>query len=214
MAIDQELLRFVRDALAQGISRAQVEDALVRAGWEQGQVRSALAAFAELDFPVPVPRPKAYLSAREAFLYLVLFTTLYISAFNLGSLIFQLINRAFPDPVLSGADESIRQTIRWSISALIVAFPIFLYVSRLIDRAVRVDPGKRSSKVRKWLTYLTLFIAACVLIGDFIGLVNSLLGGELTVRFVLKALTVGAIAGTIFGYYLWDLRMEEKEAKA
>ena len=36
---------------------------------------------------------------------------------------------------------------------------------------------------------------ASVLIGDFISLVYSLLGGELTTRFVLKVLVVGAIAG-------------------
>jgi hypothetical protein len=30
----------------------------------------------------------------------------------------------------------------------------------------------------------------------------------------LKALTVGAIAGTIFWYYLSDLRADEKEVKA
>jgi hypothetical protein len=38
-----------------------------------------------------------------------------------------------------------------------------------------------------------------------------LLGGELTIRFFLKVLTIAVIAGTIFGYYLWDLRREEEE---
>jgi len=63
-------------------------------------VGSALAGFADLDFPVPVPRPKPSLSARDAFLYLLLFTALYISAFSLGGLIFQLIDGAYPDPLL------------------------------------------------------------------------------------------------------------------
>jgi hypothetical protein len=30
---------------------------------------------------------------------------------------------------------------------------------------------------------------------------------------VLKALTVGVLAGTAFGYYLWDLKGEEEEPK-
>ena len=90
MPADAELQIFVRDALSRGLSRAQIEDALLRAGWGSDQVQSALAAFAEIDFPVPVPTPKPYLSAREAFLYLLLFSTLYISAFNLGNLVFQL----------------------------------------------------------------------------------------------------------------------------
>ena len=36
--------------------------------------------------------------------------------------------------------------------------------------------------------------------------------GDLSLRFVLKVLVVGVIAGTVFGYYLWDLRQEEVEA--
>jgi hypothetical protein len=68
--------------------------------------------------------------------------------------------------------------------------------------------------VRRWLTYLTLFIAACVLIGDFVSLVYNVLGGELTVRFVLKVLTVGIIAGTVFWYYLSELRLDERDPRA
>ena len=71
---------------------------------------------------------------------------------------------------------------------------------------------KKSSKIRKWLTYITLFITAGVIIGDLITLIFNLLGGELTLRFILKVLTVLLIAGIIFGYYLWDLKKEEKEA--
>ncbi len=32
MAINEELLKFVRDALARGLSRPQIEDALLKAG--------------------------------------------------------------------------------------------------------------------------------------------------------------------------------------
>jgi hypothetical protein len=45
-----------------------------------------------------------------------------------------------------------------------------------------------------------------VVAGDLIAVINSFLGGELTVRFVLKALTVLVIAGGIFGFYLSDIR--------
>ena len=38
-----------------------------------------------------------------------------------------------------------------------------------------------------------------------------LLGGELSLRFVLKVLVVGVIAGGVFGYYLGELRREERE---
>jgi hypothetical protein len=82
-------------------------------------------------------------------------------------------------------------------------------LSGLDARSTQRDPGKRRSHVRRWLTYLTLFLAASVLIGDVITVVYNLLDGEITTRFVLKVVTIGSIAGTIFGYYLTDLRLED-----
>jgi len=211
MAVTEDLFTFVRDALARGLSRVDIERALVAAGWEVPEVRAALAGYADVDFPVPVPRPRPTLSARDAFLYLLLFTTLYISAYHVGSLIFELIARVFPDPVATTAGVTAHASarIRWSIASLLVASPVFLYLSALTGRLVRLDPAKRGSAVRRWLTYLTLFLAASTVIGDLIALFYSLLSGELTIRFVLEVLTVGGIAGAVFGYYLHGLRQDE-----
>ena len=102
-------------------------------------------------------------------------------------------------------------SIRWAVSSLVIAFPIFLFVSSYVGKQLSQNPVKRLSPVRRWLTYLTLFIAAGALIGDLTTLVYNVLGGELTTRFLLKILVVAVIAGTVFGYYLWDLRREETE---
>jgi hypothetical protein len=212
MAAEEDLTQFVREALAQGQSRAQIEAVLGQAGWRPEQVRRALHAFADVPFPVPVPRPRPYLSAREAFLYLVLFTALYISAYNLGALAFHFIERAFPDAAAGAPDsDARRQAIRWAVANLLVSFPLFLALSVSRERALAKDPTRRGSRVRKWLTYLTLFLGAGVLLGDLIALVNGVLSGDLTTRFVLKVAVVAAIAGTAFGYYLGDLRQDERE---
>lgn len=211
MAGTQELDQFVRDALLKGCSRESIEQVLSQAGWTQEQVRSALAAYAEVAFAIPVPRPRAYLSAKEAFLYLVMFTTLYISTYYFGRLLFELINRHFQDMAMPYGSWS-TGSIRWSVAAIIIAFPIFLMLSTIIGRELSRQAIKRQSPVRRWLSYMTLFFAASVLIGDLIALVNSLLGGETTLRFTLKVVVVGAIAGTVFGYYLRDLRRDESEA--
>jgi hypothetical protein len=209
--VNEELTNFVKEGLARGVPRADLEAALVGAGWTAADVRTALAGFADGPSGIPVPRPRPNLSARDAFVYLVLFSTLYVVAFNLGSLLFDLINRWIPDPAFTTFPaQSLGAAIRWSVSALIVATPVFFYVSSLTEREVRHDPGKRLSKVRRWLTYMTLFVAACVLTGDVTSLVYHLLGGELTIRFVLKSLVVAAIAGTVYVYYLADLRKDEK----
>jgi hypothetical protein len=209
----QDLELFVRDALAKGASRTSIEAVLGTAGWPPEQVRSALSVYADVAFAVPVPRPRPYLSAREAFQYLLLFAMLYVSAYHLGSLLFDLVNHAWPDPA-DGAYAAGRlgDSMRFSVASLVIAFPVFLFVARRLGLELARNPVKRLSAVRRWLTYVTLFIAAAVLVGDMIALVYNLLGGGMTLRFVAKVLVVGVIAGGIFGYYLFDLRREEHEA--
>lgn len=209
----QDLDLFVREALAKGESRESIERVLTAAGWPPEHARGALAVYADLPFVVPVPRPRPYLSAREAFFYLLLFSALYLAAYHLGSLLFDLITRALPDP----ADNEYRverlgESIRWSIASVMIAFPVYLFLANHLGKELARSPVKRLSPVRRWLTYLTLFIAGTVLMGDMITLVNGVLAGELTLRFLLKVVVAAAIAGSIFGYYLWDLRREEKES--
>lgn len=205
-----DLENFVRSGLQQGLPRNEIEAAMLSAGWTPDQARNALGAFADVAFAVPVPRPRPYLSAREAFLYLVLFTALYLSAYHLGSLTFELINRAFPDPTARDAYSAWGNTLRFSASALIVGFPLFVFMSTHINRMIELDPVKRLSAVRRQLTYLTLFFAVIILTGDLVTLIYNVLGGEITIRFLLKVSTVAIIAGSIFGYYLSDLRREER----
>ena len=167
-----------------------------------------MAAYAEVDFVVPVPRPRAQVSAREAFLYLVMFAALYLCAWHFGSLLFQFVHLAFPDDLMEPIDY-VYQRIRWSTSALVVGFPVFLYLAWRNHREMAADPARRGSAVRRWLTHLTLALAAFVVLGDVIALVYGLLSGELTVRFVLKAAIVGVIAGAIFGYYFASVRGDD-----
>jgi hypothetical protein len=212
MAVEKELSEFVRSALAAGAPRAEIAQALAQAGWRNEQVQRALADYAEVAFPVPVPRPRPYLSAREAFLYLVLFATLYDSAMSLGGLFYTFIERAFPDASHPAQSlTAFRDGVRLAVAQLVVAFPVFLALTLSLRRSIARDPNRRASRVRKWLTYLTLFLGACVLIGDVATLLYRLLGGELTTRFSLKVVVVGAIAGTIFAWYLHDLRGDEAE---
>lgn len=211
--MSDELQRFVREALGRGIAREAIRDQLLKAGWRADEVEAALRAYAESDFPVPVPRRRPYLNAREAFLYLVLFATLYTSAFNTGQVLFALIERVLPDAVQRAYDwRRFGDWIRSATAGIIIAFPIYLLLSRVIGREVAREPEKRGSAIRKWLTYITLFIAALVLIGDLTVLVTRVLGGELAPRFLLKVLVVFLIAATVFGHYLGDLRREEQQA--
>lgn len=206
--MSSELILFVKESLQKGQSRASITEALLSAGWQEQEITKALRSFAQVDFPVPVPRKKPYLAAREAFLYLVSFITLYITAFSFGVLVFSFIDMWLPDPLRQYAVLSVSTN---AIASLIVAFPLFLFLTRALSRSAAKDPERRESLVKKWLTYLTLVVAAAVLIGDLIAVLSNLLGGELTARFFLKAATVFLIAGAIFGFYLTNLQKEEKE---
>ena len=204
----QELLDFVEKALSRNIQKEKIESILLQAGWPKDQVDNVLDSFADLDFPIPVPKPRYAHTARETFMYLLMFTALFIFAINLGSALFYLIEKALPDDPTYGPHVS---QIRWAVSLMIVSLPIFVFVSRRINRGVLEIPEKRRSKIRRWLTYLTLFIAASVIIGDSASLIYNFLSGELTLRFILKVLTIGAISGIAFSYYLQQLRRDEQE---
>lgn len=208
--MSNELHTFVEKALEKGQGRNEIQKILIEAGWQEEEVKKALSAFAEVQFPVPVPRPKPYLQAREAFIYLISFITLYITAFSFSALLFAFIDKAFPDQ-LSFGKTFYSSGLRTAIASIIVAFPLYLFLMWQLSKAAIRDPERRKSMVRKWLTYLTLVIAAAIIIGDLIAILANLLGGEISARFILKALTILTITGSIFGYYLWDLQKEEKE---
>lgn len=209
--VDRTLAEFVKDALGRGSSRADIENALGQAGWHADQIRAALAGYADVAFPTPVPLPKPYVSAREAFLYLVLFILLGVLAIHLGVLLFTLIDVFMP----RDAQPSLYQigaasgAIRWAVAALAVALPVYLVLSWRLQRARRRNPSMQGSRIRKWLTYITLVFAASTLIGDFIAVIYGLLSGELTLRFLMKAGVIAAIAGVIFFYYVRDAERDE-----
>lgn len=207
---DATLQQFVKEALSAGATRSDVEQALLEAGWPRHQIGNALSLYSEVPFRVPVPVPKSQISARDAFLYLVMFGMLYLSAYNLGSLLFQFINIAIPDPAFPQARLVAESRIRLAISTLVVAFPVFLLIASIITKQIRKEPAQRSSAVRKWLTFLTLALASCIIVGDLIFLLNSLLSGELTLRVALKVLVVGGISGAIFYYYLNEIRADDR----
>ena len=72
-----------------------------------------------------------------------------------------------------------------------------------------MDPDKRLSLVRRWLTYLTLVIGAGIILGDIIALLANLLMGDPTLRFFLKGGVILLITTCIFGFYMWDMKRTE-----
>ena len=207
MTRSENLNGFIEAAKHQGASDEFVVSLLREHGWPSKEIYAAFGArYATLTGLAVPERSGGAASARDAFLYLLTFCTLGTWATALGSLFFAFIDRSFPDPVMRQTFQDSRSSISSQMASIIVAFPIFLFVTRFILRQTRQNPEMLESGVRKWLTYIALLITAGIVIGDLITFLAYFLRGELTARFVLKVATVLCIAGVIFAYYLASLR--------
>lgn len=206
MAAKQIMGQFVADALLAGKSRKDIKDALAEAGWSDREVSDALSEYSEVEFMPPVPRPRPRLTAQDVFIYAVLFTALTFTATNLINLVHAILDIRMPDT--SDNEYLLPLTtskLRWSVAALVVSAPVYFWMSFYTYRRIEKDQGHRRSLVRIWLTYLTLFVAGLVFLGDATVVIYQFLQGEATLRFLLKAVTVAVVSLAIFVFYLREM---------
>lgn len=142
---------------------------------------------------------------KDFFLWAGAMIALYVSVFSFLALMFEYIDRAFPDPLEYYVDPY-SGLIRFSIAALAVLFPAFLGLMVLIRKDIAKTPEKQDLWVRRWALHLTLFVAGITIAIDLVTLVNTYLGGDITARFGLKVLIVLLVAVGGFLHFLADLR--------
>lgn len=148
-------------------------------------------------------------SAMHFFMYMVSFFSLMLFSTGVGTIIFQIINKNISDNLrYDYAGYFAKTAVKYGIATILIAMPIYFVLMYFINKKIFQGEINIHSKVRKWLTYIILFIASAIIIGDLIALVFYMLDGDLTTRFILKVVTVIVIAGFIFGYYLWDMKKE------
>ena len=210
--MDERLTRFVDHACEKGLDHAVIFMLLRSSGWKDKQIAEALAS---RELTLPIPERPGIGSARDAFLHLLTFTALYASAINLVLLFFAYIEFWFPDPALPKPTyevEAALSGIRWQLATLIVSYPLFLLTWSYLLREVRRTPEKAKSGVRRWLSFLSLFVGAVTIMTDVICVVYFLVEGDLTVRFLCKVLTLLVITGSVFLYISLVLRSESEAA--
>lgn len=144
--------------------------------------------------------------ARNFFLYFLSFVLLYMVVISIGGVLFYIINKSIPLPGVDAYVSFSTNSLRYHLSTLIIGTPIFLWLSWKIHRECKNDETMRSSGLRRWLTYLTMIVAALISIGDLIFLIYTLLGGDTTIRFILKSLVVLILASGVMYYYLADIK--------
>jgi len=200
---DAELDAFLQAAKEGGVSDDFVVALLRQNGWSERRIFRAYSAFYADRLGTPLPkRHQAAENARDAFYYLLNFIMLGFWAVALGQIFYRLIGFWIPDPAVERYYGSLRDDIAWQAATVIVAFPVFLYVHSLIQRELRSRTDLYYSGIRRWLTYLALVIAAIVLLCDAAWVIEALIRGELTLRFILESVVLLVLGGGVFLYYL------------
>lgn len=205
----QSLADYAIGRIRAGVAKAELKEELLSVGWTEEEIESAYrSSIVALGAPVPNQGNRATQSRQASTVDVVInffsFILLGIVATALGTLFFQIINLVFPDALdtMNWYSESqAMSSIHYAIAALVIGYPLYFFALRLWFRKFREDEGRMESKLSKWLTYLVLLVTAVTIVGDLIAVVFTLLQGEITVRFFLKALVILVIAGAIFGFY-------------
>ena len=152
-------------------------------------------------------------AAKFAFFYMLSLVALIFMALTSGMIIFQIINKNIADVLNLYQGRFSPSQLKFAISALIISTPIFYICMWRICKSLISGALDKDSGIRKWLTYFILLISSVVMLGWLIGTINSFLDGELTTKFVLKAITAIFIAAAVFTFYFYDIRREDVKEK-
>lgn len=133
--------------------------------------------------------------------------SLYLSLSFLLVLLFGIINILLPDAIdYYWQVESARSSVRIGIAMVLVFFPTYIILTRIVNKLRRSKTAGSYLTLTKWLIYLSLLVGGGVLLGDLVTVIMTFLEGEITQRFILKAFAVLLIVGAAFHYYILDAR--------
>lgn len=143
---------------------------------------------------------------KYAFYYFLSLISLIFLAISSVLIIFEIIDRSVIDALSNNFSN--QNTLRFGISAILISAPIFFLSVNLINKGLKKKEIEKDSSLRNWLTYFILFVSAVIILGSLIGIINSFLSGEITLKFVLQMITVVIISALIFSFYLYDIKRE------
>ncbi len=219
--MSQFLVDFAKEAFRAGKTRAETHMALREAGWPEEQLNSFWTQYADVAFPVPVPKPRIYVSPRYTALNLFFFLVLLLTIWASDSMIFTFLDYYLPDAMghsgqgLYGSNNiigrNIAEAIRTHLAMIMTCAPLTIVSSRMIRRTYSL--GNQSVPViRLKLIYLIFLCAAAVMLLDVILFVYYFLSVELSLRFILKMLVCGVTWAGLYYYFRCETGSMEKKA--
>jgi len=228
----KELVKYIQELHRQKLTKLEIQEICQAAGWSKADIWQAIAKVYKLPPPPVAPAAKlASLSTAAAdqstlpdkkprqgsfslwiaFEYILLFISLYVMAISLGLLWSVFVRRWFPDLELERYSSSYREHISMmlgSMAALVVSWPLFSLFFYDIKKKEISSPGIRDIISRKILIYLTLVVTFVVMTVNLITVINAFLSGSITTQFVALTTIILSISGTIFWYYLGQVRQD------
>ena len=150
---------------------------------------------------------------KNIFYYLLAFITLCYDVWHFLSIIFTTIEKKIPDALDNNYSYSYLyndDSFRFSIASLLVLLPIYIGISWYINRRIENGQMESESKIRHVMIYSTLLLSVLAISGSLVSVIYNYLGGEITDRFVYKALSVSLVSIAIAAYYYYTLNRDYK----
>lgn len=209
MQLPPDLSNFVRDALSNGHSKDDIATSLARSNWTSQEIDQALGAWSVDEKIGTIPQPMRSSAAWDALFYALLFSAFGMVIGNILTLIFGQITLWLPEAGDTYSSNGLRN-LRWSMAALIIFTPAFLWLHHRDMRASLANSANKFGAPRRWLSAIAIFAAAIALLCDGIYLIYRFLDGDLTVRFLCKSGAVALVAFVVIQYFRQD-RLEGKD---
>lgn len=148
-------------------------------------------------------------TAKDIFVYLGIFITLVDSVYNIIQIVFSAIDIKWKDVATLATNYDIyNDSVRFAVASLLVMYPLYVLFSFLASKEITLHPAKKEVLTRKIFVYSALFVTTLTLAGTLISIIYTYLGGDLSIRFGMKALFIVVLSSVIGGYYYYNLKRD------
>lgn len=203
---------YIASAREKKVGDDKIKATLIDSGWPEDQVTLALKNAPEDDLlPPPPPPPVAHVGMWTGFLYILFFISLYVLATSVGGIFHQMVDRLMPDiKTTYSYTRSDNSLLRGFTAAIIVSYPIFVIIALVLKKQLTKQPAVRNLRSRKLLIYITLIGTFLIMLCHVIFSIYSFLSGSLTGNAFLHLLVTFLIAGSIFGFFINEVKYDRK----
>jgi hypothetical protein len=227
-----DIKQYIQNAREKGLDDGEIKTRLLDTGWDAHEVYQALEEDPELVPPRPemTKSDKVYTEEKaldsapksegqtksvnvlsggfsaKGFEYIIFFITLGIVALSLAAMMHNLVDLL----VQTEKYSFYRETLSFSVAALVVVLPIFLFLllklkkDELKHPSIKLDPSRRRAiQLLMLITFLIGVIKLVAFVYNILGTAEpSYYGRETNILAeLLHALVTIGVAGGIFIYY-------------